>query len=144
MDPLTVFGLTCNVIQVISFGHEAITLCKRVCRDGSPEPDLAYKSTHLQTLSMSLAESLDKAQNSMGLSKQQINLRETAFKLKNVTTQLNELIGEVTINDYTSRRKGAANTVKYLLRYKSKIQSLEKALGIFQNTLNTESLVHLW
>jgi len=144
MDPLTAFGLACNVIQVISFGHEALSLCKRVCRDGSPEPDLAYNSTHLKALSTKLVESLDGARTSTKLSEEQHGLQDIASKLRDVTTQLNKLIEEVTVGGTPSRRKSAAKTMKYLLSYKRKIQSLEKTMASFQNTLNSEILVHLW
>ena len=144
MDPITAFGLTCNIIQVLSFGHEALSLCKRVCRDGSPEPDLAYNSTHLKALSTKLVESLDGARTSTKLSEEQHGLQDIASKLRDVTTQLNKLIEEVTVGGTPSRRKSAAKTMKYLLSYKRKIQSLEKTMASFQNTLNSEILVHLW
>jgi hypothetical protein len=144
MDPLTAFGLTCNVIQVLSFGHEALSLCRRFCRDGSPEPDLSHNSAHLQSLSKKLLESINAAQTSNKLSREQEDLRSIASKLMDVTTQLSKLLEEVTIDGAHRRRTAVANTMKYLLRYKGKIQSLEKAMVSFQNTLNSGTLAHLW
>jgi hypothetical protein len=62
----------------------------------------------------------------------------------NVTTQLSKLLEEVTVVGARRRRTAVANTAKYLLRYKGKIQSLEKAMLSFQNTLNSGLLAHLW
>jgi hypothetical protein len=61
-----------------------------------------------------------------------------------VTTQLGKLIEEVTVDGPPRRRAAVANTMKYLLQYKGKIQSLEKAMVSFQNTLNSGTLAHLW
>jgi hypothetical protein len=144
MDPLTAFGLTCNVIQVLSFANEALSLCRRVCRDGSPEPDLAYNTAHLQNLSKKLLESLNAGQTSDKLSKEQYDLRQIASKLMIVTTQLSKLMDEVTVDGAPSRRTAVANTMKYLLRYKGKIQTLQNTMESFQNTLNSRILAHLW
>lgn len=145
MDPLTAFGLTCNVIQVLSFGHEALSLCRRVCRDGSPEPNLSHNSAQLQSLSKKLLESINAAQTSNNsLSREQEDLQSTASKLIDVTTQLSKLLKEVTVDGAHRRRNVVANTIKYLILYKGKIQSLEKAMVSFQNTLNSGTLAHLW
>lgn len=144
MDPLTAFGLTCNVIQVLSFGHEALSLCRRVCRDGSPEPNLSHNSAHLQRLSKKLLESINAVQASNQLSREQEDLRSIASKLVDVTTQLSKLLDELTIDGAHRRRSAIANTIKYLLLYKRKIQPLEKAMVSFQNTLDSGTLAHLW
>ena len=91
-----------------------------------------------------LVMSLDKSRTVKELSREQSDLQEIASRLMNVTTQLNKLVEEVTVDGTPSRRKGAANTMKYLLRYKGKIQSLEKTMVSFQNTLNSEILMQLW
>ena len=43
MEALAVFGIACNVIQVISFTHETISICKAVYNSGAPF-DSAYTS----------------------------------------------------------------------------------------------------
>jgi len=144
MDPLTAFGLTCNIIQVLSFGHEVLSLCRRICRDGSPEPNLSHNSAHLNSLSKKLLESINAAQSCNSLSREQEDLRSIASKLMDVTTQLSQLLEEVTLDGADRRRTAVANTMKYLLRYKRKIQLLEKAMMNFQNTLNSGTLTHLW
>jgi hypothetical protein len=55
-------------------------MCRRVCRDGSREPDLAYNSAHLQNLSKKLLESLNAAQTSGKLIEEQYDLRHIASR----------------------------------------------------------------
>jgi hypothetical protein len=104
-------------------------MCRRVCRDGSREPDLAYNSAHLQNLSKKLLESLNAAQTSGKLIKEQYDLRHIASRLMIVTTRLSQLMGEVTVDGAPNRRTAVVNTMKYLWRYKGKIRALEKNLG---------------
>jgi hypothetical protein len=90
MDPLTALGLTCDVLQVITFGREVLSLCMRVYRDGSLEPDLAYNALHLQSLSTKLVESFRAARTPNQLSKDQYDLQDIAFRLLKTTNQLNQ------------------------------------------------------
>jgi hypothetical protein len=144
MDPLTALGLTCNVIQVISFGREVLSLCMRVYRDGSLEPDLASNSAYLQSLSTKLVESFRAAQTPNQLSKEQYDLQDITSKLMRTTTQLNELVEDIRVDGASSRRAAVRYMVKYFLRYKKKIQFLEKTMVGYQNTLNSGILAHLW
>jgi hypothetical protein len=144
MDPLTALGLTSNVIQVISFGREVLSLCMRVYRDGSLEPDLAYNAVYLQSLSTKLVESFHAAQTPNQLSKDQYGLQDIASKLLKTTNQLNQLVEDIGVGGASSRRAVVGYAMKYFLRYKTKIQSLEKTMIGYQNTLNSRILVHLW
>jgi hypothetical protein len=144
MDPLTVLGLACNVIEVVNFGREILSLCMRVHRDGSPEPDLAHKAAYLQSLFTKLVGSFRAAQTPNQLSKDQYGLQNIASMLLKTTNQLNQLIEDIRGGGASSRRAAVVYTVKYLLRYRTKIQSLEKTMVGYQNMLDSGILAHLW
>lgn len=37
-EPLAVLGIAFNLVQVLSFGHETNSTCKRYYREGSADP----------------------------------------------------------------------------------------------------------
>lgn len=142
MEALAAFGIACNVIQVISFSHEVLSTCKRVCRDGSPQPDLEKNSNQLQRLSTKLLESINEPQST--LSKQQYELRSMATRLCDTIGQLITLLDDVKTDGASSRLTAVKKTFKNNFRYKQKIRELEKAIQSHQNTLDSGMLAHLW
>ncbi|KAK1723021.1 uncharacterized protein BDZ83DRAFT_627517 [Colletotrichum acutatum] len=60
LEGIAGLSLACNVMQLIRFGHEAISMCRRVYESGSPEPSLSEHAESLKAVCDSLEKSLDK------------------------------------------------------------------------------------
>ncbi|KAK0373283.1 hypothetical protein CLIM01_09364 [Colletotrichum limetticola] len=60
LEGIAGLSLACNVMQLISFGHEAISMCRRVYESGSPEPDLSEYAESLKAVCDGLEKSLGK------------------------------------------------------------------------------------
>lgn len=142
MEALAVFGIACNVIQVISFSHEVLSTCKRLYRDGSPQPDLEKNSDQLQRLSTKLLQSIDEPRST--LSRQEYDLRSMVLRLSDTTGQMIILLDNIKMDGAPSRLAAVKKMLKYNLGYKQKIRELDKAVQGYQNTLDSGMLAHLW
>ncbi|KAJ0305294.1 hypothetical protein COL5a_008918 [Colletotrichum fioriniae] len=60
LEGIAGLSLACNVMQLISFGHEAISMCRRVYESGSPEPGLSEHAESLKAVCDGLEKSLGK------------------------------------------------------------------------------------
>lgn len=58
MDPLSAFGIACNLMQVISFGLETVSLCEEIYKTGHPDLSLAESGRHLEKIGRSLTQEL--------------------------------------------------------------------------------------
>lgn len=59
LDPLTAMGIACNVMQVISFCCETISLAKRMKEDGTLDPKLRDFADRLFTATARLKQYVD-------------------------------------------------------------------------------------
>ncbi|OHE91648.1 hypothetical protein CORC01_13038 [Colletotrichum orchidophilum] len=60
LEGIAVLSLACNVMQLISFGHEAVSMCRRIYESGSPEPGLDDYAKGLKAVCDDLEKSLGK------------------------------------------------------------------------------------
>ncbi|KAG7044043.1 NACHT domain-containing protein [Colletotrichum scovillei] len=60
LEGIAGLSLACNVMQLISFGHEAISMCRRIHESGSPEPGLSEHAESLKAVCDGLEKSLGK------------------------------------------------------------------------------------
>ena len=59
MDPLSALSIACNVMQVVSFGLETISLCKAIYTNTHPDSRLADSGRHLEDLGASITRQLN-------------------------------------------------------------------------------------
>lgn len=54
MDPLSVFGLVCNVMQIVEFGLQSLSTFRQIAQRGATAVnlDIQYMATHLQDLAI--------------------------------------------------------------------------------------------
>ena len=86
MEPLTIFGLVCNVFQVISFAHEVYDVSKRINEDGSPDVSSLGNASRLESLSQKLDSSIKDFNKP--LTSEQHELQKTAQKCLEVSRKL--------------------------------------------------------
>jgi hypothetical protein len=142
LEPLAVFGLACNVMQVLSFSHETISLCKSIFRTGSLSPNLANNVSHLSEVCESLNDSLNSKPKP--LSKDQQKLLEIAQDSLAVASQLKAEVNKID-NTISKGKLSSAITggLKATWR-KGKIEKLEKSISSYQRTLESSLLAHIW
>ncbi|KAI8716361.1 NACHT domain-containing protein [Fusarium sp. LHS14.1] len=54
MEPLAVLGLVCNIMQLLSFGGEAVSLCRKIYKTGEIDPSLKDYSSQTAKICESL------------------------------------------------------------------------------------------
>ncbi|KAI9658091.1 MAG: hypothetical protein M1821_002751 [Bathelium mastoideum] len=144
MDPLTALGLACNVMQVISFAHETISLCKRLYRNGSSNPDLVYHASHLSILSSNLQVSInDAARQGSSLNQQRKELQAIANECYHASTALQVELEQVANPSVGSYRMAIRATLKTIWRQNS-LDKLEKNMVAIQRLLETKLLGQLY
>jgi hypothetical protein len=122
MDPLSAFGLACNVFQALSFAHESITLLYHISKGRHPDKGLVTRTTELSDLSKTLVASLKQSRNTSGVfSADDVALLETATKARSVVEKLEKVLKEI-----SNARGGSLGIfTKYITR-KSTIAQLTK------------------
>ncbi|KAH8893363.1 hypothetical protein GQ53DRAFT_805557 [Thozetella sp. PMI_491] len=142
MEALVAVGIACNVMQVLSFAHEVITLCKRVHHNKSPEPTLAQNGEHLEAVVKSLAGRL--SQGPHPLMKPDQELLDIAQRCSEAARELIDEVGFLTTHPDGRNRLWATmkTTAKSLLR-KSRLERLQKDLAGYQRSMETTILVQV-
>lgn len=137
MDPLSALSVACNVMQVISFGIETISLCKEIYKTGHPDFNLAASGCHLEEIATSITEQLNRFPN---------NLTAKDKEFIEVANQCLEdakaLRDEVAYLDPKKRREiGAAiSATVRSFRHSRRLRKLKENLLMSQRTLETSLL----
>lgn len=142
MEALVALGLACNVIQIISFGRETISICRAFYSDASPDAGVVQNASRLAELSRRLRDLYDTAQTRKPLTKAQQELKDIATTLLDVSEQLGKMINKVTPKR-KSKSSAISSAIKYQLQ-RRKIKELGKEIDQCQNSFQSYVLVHLW
>jgi hypothetical protein len=140
MEALAALGLAGNIIQVVSFCHETVSLSTKIYRKGSSDPELAQDVSQIKKL----AEQLNIAiSNSAEVMKTASPTRAELMAIaRDCSSAAEEL--ELELNQASRSKAGAfGKAVKFMLR-KSKLESLEQRLMRHQKTLQSRLLFEIW
>jgi N-terminal domain on NACHT_NTPase and P-loop NTPases len=139
MDPVSALGLACNVMQIISFCHETISLCKRVHREGSSDPNLDHVTSHLSRLSDNLRDSIDAAKQGKPLNRQEKDLQSIANECYKASAAVQLELAKVANVSVGSHRSAIQATLKTVWR-RSNLEKLEKTMTTNQRLLESKLL----
>ena len=139
MDPLSALSLACNVMQVISFCHETISLCKRLHREGSSYPDLDDFAAHLSSLSSTLHDSIDTKKSNGRLDEQEKELQLVAKESYVASISLQAELAKVSNVAGGSHRAAFKATMKTIWR-KNTLDRLEQTMLANQKLLESKLL----
>jgi hypothetical protein len=142
LEPLVALGIACNAIQCLSFGHEVISLCKRHFESGSADPSVADNAAILSSYSTQLRNSLDSARKP--LSKEESELLSVSRNCLVAATKLIAELDKIRGESAKGRLLASICASLRLLKRKSKIEGLEKAMRRYQDTLNFGLLHRIW
>ncbi|KAI0126414.1 hypothetical protein BJ170DRAFT_733728 [Xylariales sp. AK1849] len=142
LEPLAALGLACSITQLISFSHEAISVCKQIHRSGSADPSLLENTTHLKELSTSLSGQLNRGP--LPLPRDDSKLLEVARSCLSATDDLRKELQDLAV---PANLRGLPATIKVGgkgLWRKRRIERLEKTLETSQRTMETYLLARIW
>ncbi|GAB1316808.1 NACHT domain-containing protein [Madurella fahalii] len=140
---LATLSVACNVMQVISFGLEAISLCKRVYERGHPEPELVSRSSSLHELATAIYQQLNSYQKSaINLKKDDKALLAIAARCADAANSLREEAKFLTPRDPKELRH-IINAVTKTVWRKRRLERLEKELSNSQGAMETHLLARI-
>jgi hypothetical protein len=138
LDPLTCFGIACNVMQVISFSIEVTSIAGRIKKDGTAGLELREHAGNLSKTSSELEHYL-KCCDLKHLPKNQVELQDVATKCLETSEKIQALMDSI-----DSTRGGRVVRALKMRSKKSTFDSLEQTMRMYQDTMQTHILVHLW
>ena len=87
-------SIACNVMQIISFSHEVISIVKRIEKDGTADPELREHAGNLSKSSKGLEQYL-KSCDLKHLPKNLADLREIASKCLETSEDIQSMLGDM-------------------------------------------------
>ncbi|KAL0933333.1 uncharacterized protein CTRU02_212296 [Colletotrichum truncatum] len=142
LEGIAGLGLACNIMQLISFSHETVVICRRIHENGTPEPDLAEQAKSLKDLSDDLERSLKgKASASSGAPADK-RVLDLARKCIRHAKDLNEEIVYLTPS-HPGKVAALVATPKAIWR-KRRLERLKTNLADAQKLIETSILVRLF
>jgi hypothetical protein len=171
MSGLEVFGIVCNVIQVVSFSHKIISTCKQIYHDGAAVADHSLAEVVVQMRSASKAlqqfieydrihcfclisrsrkadlfhANVEVRKDPKPLTKDQSDLIDFTKACINASQKLSIEVDKITAQGNQGR--GRFQSIKLTFKRtwkKSKIEGLEKDLNRLQGALETQYLKRFW
>ncbi|RYP38854.1 hypothetical protein DL767_002416 [Monosporascus sp. MG133] len=136
MEAIATLSLVCNVMQVITFS-------------GTPEPGLQDSTARLHDLILSLSTGINDFDTIRTYQKtdpilqrqERGRLQGLASELLRDTEKLQHLLHKAT--DTSTKRRAVGTAIKYKLRYKGQVSSLEKQIQHYHRVLNSEFLTRI-
>ncbi|RSL57756.1 hypothetical protein CEP54_008121 [Fusarium duplospermum] len=142
MEPLAALSLACNIMQLLSFGGEAISLCRKVYKTGEIDPSLKDYSCQTAKICESLNDNL--TQRQLDLGPDASDLQQRAIMCKAAADKLNHELELLTPTSGTSGwRRGFTAPIK-AIRHKHHLSELEKDLNNLKSGLDTQLLVRIF
>jgi hypothetical protein len=141
MSGLEALGLTCNILQLISFAGETVRFCKTIYQGSAPNEDLVSIAASLKGVS-------DEIQNHCQTQSQRRGddrtLVEAAKKCNVIARALDEEVKFITLH----QKKGdLIATLRVAMKSnwrKSRLDRLERSLQDHQRTMETLLLKRVW
>ncbi|EEU43619.1 uncharacterized protein NECHADRAFT_11637, partial [Fusarium vanettenii 77-13-4] len=142
MEPLAALGLACNIMQLLSFGGEVISLCRKVYKTGEIDPSLKDYSSQTAKICESLNDNLSQRQSNLG--PDALALQQRATMCKAAADKLNHELQLLTPASGASRwRRGFTAPIK-AIRHKHQLSELEKDLDSLKSSLDTQLLARIF
>jgi hypothetical protein len=136
MEALVALGLACNILQLISFGRETISLVTRISKDGSTDINLAKDAQRIEQLSNELETAMSNQSNIVSPKYQELLViaRDCKATAKDIKAEMDSL---------SASSWGKFGKIVKGLRQKSTLERLEKTLLLHQNTLQSRLLTEM-
>ncbi len=142
IEALAAFGIACNVMQVISFAHNAVHIGKAIYETGSLDPTLA-QTTHC--LAQGLERLKTSLENQPPLCAEEQELLDIAngciVTVANLKIKLDKIASSVAKRNRPAAFRG---WLKLTFGGKKAIEKFEKELSNYQRVLENRLLLLIW
>lgn len=140
LEAVAILGLACNVMQVISFSHEAISNWRRIY-DGSNDDGMASTASSLNDSSSSLQNFLVRLQPATA---DEISLIELARKCSEASERVRAVVEKYKVTGKKGKRFRSVLLTAKKTWNKGKLDKVESDLNGCKDALETRILVRLW
>ena len=141
MSGLEALGLACNIMQVISFVHEAVRFCKDVYQGRSPDAQLLEIARSLESLAS------DVQKHNQALKPQTASQKSLSDIAKKCNIAARALEEEVKFLCSHHGKGNLAATLRVAVKTnwrKSRLERLDKSLHDYQATMESHLLARIW
>ncbi|RSL70866.1 hypothetical protein CEP53_001751 [Fusarium sp. AF-6] len=142
MEPLAALGLACNIMQLLSFGGEAISLCRKVYKTGEIDPSLKDYSSQTAKICESLNDNL--TQRQLNLGSDALALQQRAIMCKTAADKLNHELELLAPTGGAGGWRRSLTAPINAIRHKHHLSDLEKDLNKLKSGLDTQLLVRIF
>ena len=145
MDPITGISLAASVIQLITFGIDAVKTCREIYQKGSVSDykDLDYTTNHLAGVTNSLQQSLQSSiTGSRVLTREEKDLIKLAQECEDCAKLLQKELDILQTQPGASTLHSVRLTAR-AIRKKGTIDKINQHLQTYQSTLETSLLSRL-
>lgn len=141
MEPLAVFGIACNTMQVIQFTFEAVSICKKVFETGLPDPGLRQFVGDSARLYTNIDQSIRDITPHTDDDKQFLRIVQNT---RDVSEQLKDEVDKIARTAAKGKFVASVTAgVKAKLREK-RIRKLVKRMQEYQRILESGFLDRIW
>jgi hypothetical protein len=139
-ESLAIFGIACNVMQVISFAHDSITFFKQLHDERCADPSLRKAADQMRDATKSLVDSINVNCGHATLTAEEAELLKLANECMSGTTGTTTGAQKtVKASLWRTARLGGRTWWK-----KGEIERLEKDLNRAQKMMETRILIRIW
>ena len=164
-ESLAIFGIACNVMQVISFAHDSIAVFKQLHHEGSADPRLRKAADQMRNTTNSLVDSINVNRGNARLTAEEAELLELANECSGIAKKLGDELDKLTNATSSKTMSGTAgspgttagtqSTAKISFWKtarlggrtwwkKGEIERLERDLNRAQKVMETRILIRIW
>lgn len=141
MSGVEVLGLACNVLQIIDYASNTVTLCKNIYQGRSPSPDLKSHASDLESLSAQVQSHVQGLQSRTASERKLSDIgNKCNIAARALDEELQFLLGHQAKGNLAATLRLAVKTNWR----KSRLERLQKSLAVYQNTMETYLLANLW
>jgi hypothetical protein len=107
-ESLAIFGIACNVMQVISFAHDSITFFKQLHDEGCADPILRKAADQMRDATKSLMDSINVNGGNARLTAEEVELLELANECSGIAKKLSDELNNFANETLSKTMSGAA------------------------------------
>lgn len=142
MEAIAIFGIACNVMQTISFAHEAVKVARDMRHGGSMDSILEYNTSHLNTCILNLKQQLENG--AQPITQDCRTLLDIASGSLTTGTAISTELAKIRELSQKSSVHAAMAWFKTITVVKRRLKDLDETMRARQRILETQLLTRIW
>ena len=143
LDPLTGVSLLANIIQVVDFSAQTISLCKQIHKDGQGRPELVEAAADFSVANERLQDTLKPITQPSVLDAQDQVLYDLSTKACKTAGELATELERLHVCDGKGRMMHSVQLALKTLWGKSRVEKLRTQMEDYRRALDSSILVDL-